>query len=215
MGGFITLEGGEGTGKSTQARRLVDRLLGLGHDAVATREPGGSGRAELIRDALLSGQIAPLGPVAEAMMFSAGRLDHLDETIRPALARGAFVVCDRFTDSTRVYQGALGKVDAGLLAGLERLVVGTTRPELTLVLDLDVGTGLARARARRGGRITADRFEREGEAFHEALRYAYLKNAAAEPDRCVVLDASRGADDVADAIWKATEAKFPHLATSP
>ena len=211
MGGFITLEGGEGTGKSTQARRLAERLLGIGQEAVTTREPGGSARAERIRDALLSGQIAPLGPVAEAMMFAAARLDHVDETIRPALARGDFVVCDRFIDSTRVYQGALGHVDAGLLAGLERLAVGSTIPNLTLVLDLDVATGLARARARRAGGAPADRFEREGEAFHEALRHAYLRNAAAEPDRCVVIDASGGADDVAEAIWRAVMAKFPRL----
>ena len=145
------------------------------------------------------------------MMFSAARLDHLDATIRPALARGAFVVCDRFIDSTRVYQGALGNVDAALLTGLEKLVVGPTMPDLTLLLDLDVGTGLARARARRGGTAPADRFEREGKAFHEALRLAYLRNAAAEPERCVVLDASGDADHVAEAIWRAVEAKFPHL----
>ena len=211
MGGFITLEGGEGTGKSTQARRLAERILGSGHEAVTTREPGGSDRAERIREALLSGQIAPLGPVAEAMMFSAARLDHLDATIRPALARGAFVVCDRFIDSTRVYQGALGHVHTGLLAGLERLVVGTTMPDLTVLLDLEVGTGLARARARRGGTAPADRFEREGEAFHETLRHAYLRNAAAEPDRCVVVDASAGADHVEDAIWRAVVARFPQL----
>ncbi len=213
MGGFITLEGGEGTGKSTQARRLAERIRGMGQEAVATREPGGSARAERIRDALLSGQIAPLGPVAEAMMFSAARLDHLAETIRPALARGAFVVCDRFIDSTRVYQGALGHIDAGLLAGLERLVVGDTMPNLTLMLDLDVGAGLARARARRGDTAPADRFEREGQAFHEALRQAYLRNAAAEPDRCVLLDASGAADDVADAIWRIVAARFPGLVT--
>ncbi len=119
-GRFITLEGGEGTGKSTQARRLVERIRALGREAIATREPGGSPRAELIREALLSGTVKPLGPVAEAMMFAAARIDHLDTTIRPALARGAVVVCDRFIDSTRVYQGALEGVDPALLAALER-----------------------------------------------------------------------------------------------
>ncbi|WP_237481643.1 dTMP kinase [Lichenibacterium dinghuense] len=210
QGSFITLEGGEGTGKSTQARRLVDRIAALGLDAVATREPGGSPRAEAIRDALLSGAIKPLGPVAEALMFAAARIDHLDATIRPALARGAFVVCDRFIDSTRVYQGALEGVDPALLAGLERVAVGATVPDLTLVLDLDVATGLARARSRRGG-AAADRFEREAEGFHEGLRRAFLANAEQEPERCLVVDASGEADAVADTLWLIVRARFPAL----
>jgi dTMP kinase len=214
QGGFVTVEGGEGSGKSTQVRRLVERIRGLGLDAVATREPGGSPRAELIRDALLSGAVKPLGPVAEAMMFAAARIDHLDNTIRPALARGAFVVCDRFLDSTRVYQGALEGVDAGLLAGLERVAVGGTMPDLTLVLDLDVATGLARARARRGG-DAADRFEQEAEGYHEGLRRAFLANAAREPERCLVVDASGTADAIAETLWLIVRARFPALRRAP
>ncbi|RYB05074.1 dTMP kinase [Lichenibacterium ramalinae] len=209
-GGFITLEGGEGSGKSTQARRLVERIRAAGHEALGTREPGGSPRAERIRDALLSGVVAPLGPVAEAMMFAAARIDHLDATIRPALARGSFVVCDRFVDSTRVYQGAVDGVDAGLLAGLERLVVGETMPDLTVLLDLDVATGLARARARRGA-AAPDRFEREAETYHEGLRRAFLDNAGREPGRCLVVDAGRSLDDVAETLWLIVGRRFPAL----
>ncbi len=210
QGGFITVEGGEGSGKSTQVRRLVDRIRGLGLDAVATREPGGSPRAELIRDALLSGAVKPLGPVAEAMMFAAARIDHLDVIVRPALARGAFVVCDRFLDSTRVYQGALEGVDPQLLAGLERVAVGPTMPDLTLVLDLDVGIGLARARARRGAGA-ADRFEAEAEGYHEGLRRAFLANAARETERCLVVDASGEVDAIAETLWLVVRARFAAL----
>ena len=209
-GGFITLEGGEGTGKSTQARLLVERIRAAGVEAVATREPGGSPRAERIRDALLSGAVKPLGPVAEAMMFAAARIDHLDVTIRPALARGAFVVCDRFIDSTRVYQGALEGVDGALLAGLERVTVGDTVPNLTILLDLDVATGLGRARARRGAGAP-DRFEREAEGYHEKLRMAFLENAERERRRCLVVDAARAADDIAETLWLIAQTRFPTL----
>lgn len=210
-GRFITLEGGEGTGKTTQARRLVERIRALGREAIATREPGGSPRAELIREALLSGTVKPLGPVAEAMMFAAARIDHLDTTIRPALARGAVVVCDRFIDSTRVYQGALEGVDPALLAALEGIAVGETRPDLTIVLDLDVATGLGRARDRRGA-AAADRFEQEADGFHEKLRRAFLDNAARERERCLVVDASRPAEDIAETLWLIARARFPELA---
>ncbi len=208
LGGFITFAGGEGTGKSTQVGLLVERLRKAGIAAIATREPGGSPLAERIRDALLSGAVKPLGPVAEAMMFSAARLDHIGATIRPALQRGTFVVCDRFIDSTRVYQGTLGQVDPALLAGLERVVVGDVVPDLTMVLDLDTATGLARARARRGGDAPADRFEREGDGFHDKLRQGFLDNAEREPDRCLVLDASRPPDELARTIWLIVRARF-------
>jgi len=211
LGGFITFEGGEGTGKSTQVRLLVERLRTAGSAAIATREPGGSPRAERIRDALLSGAVRPLGPVAEALMFSAARLDHIGVTIRPALERGTFVVCDRFIDSTRVYQGTLGHVDAALLARLEQVVVGDVWPDLTLVLDLDAATGLARAGARRGADAPADRFEREGGDFHDRLRRGFLDNAEREPERCLVLDASRPPDELARTIWLIVLARFPAL----
>ena len=209
-GGFITIEGGEGTGKSTQVRRIVERIRTLGVDAVATREPGGSPRAELIRDALLEGRVKPLGPVAETLMFAAARIDHLDVTIRPALARGAFVVCDRFIDSTRVYQGALEGVDPALLSGLERVTVGDTMPDLTILLDLDVATGLGRAKARRGA-AAADRFESEAAGYHEGLRRAFLANAEREPERCLVVDASRAAEEVAETLWLIVRARFSGL----
>jgi dTMP kinase len=206
-GRFITLEGGEGTGKSTQTRRLVAHLASLGIDAIATREPGGSPGAENLRQLLLAGAVAPLGPAAEAIVFSAARIDHLDATIRPALRRGAFVVCDRFADSTRAYQGALGNLDPRLIRALERTTVGETRPDLTLVLDLPAETGLARAGARRASGA-ADRFEAEALAFHQALRSTFLEIAAAEPQRCVVIDASADEERVADAVWKAVETRL-------
>ena len=203
-GKFITLEGGEGAGKSTQARRLAEHLRGLGHECVVTREPGGSPVAEALREVILSGVAAPLGPSAETVLFTAARIDHVVQTILPALARGAFVVCDRFTDSTRIYQGALGKVDPGLIRTLEDIASARCRPDLTLILDLPAQMGLARAAARRDQQA-ADRFEAEGLAFHEGLRTAFLEIAASEPARCKVVDATQGPDAVAGAIWSAVQ----------
>jgi dTMP kinase len=200
-GTFITLEGGEGVGKSTQVRYLVARLESCGIQAISTREPGGSPGAEILRDLLLSGMIKNLGPKAEAILFAAARIDHIDHTIAPALAAGRWVVCDRFADSTRAYQGTLGGLDPGFLRALERVTVGETRPDLTLILDLPAEVGLARAAARRGSGRAGDRFEAEGLAFHEALRKAYLAIAASEPERCLVVDASQSEDEVAHAIW--------------
>src|ERR1700689_315109 len=137
-GKFITFEGGEGTGKSTQATALAGELRSLGISVVQTREPGGSPGAEIIRHVLLSGAAKPFGPEAEAMLFAAARDDHVQCTIEPALAAGKWVVCDRFADSTRVYQGSLGKVDARLIRGLERLSIGDLMPDLTLVLDVPI-----------------------------------------------------------------------------
>lgn len=197
-GHFITLEGGEGSGKSTLAQHLKASLERIGHEVVLTREPGGSEGAELIRRVLLSGAVAPLGPFAEALMFAAARDDHLEQKVRPALARGAIVISDRFADSTRAYQGVVGGVDAGIVNALERAVVGATVPDLTLVLDIDPVIGLERARRRP---IAADRFEREDDTFHRRLRNAYLDIARQNPQRCVVLDAARPAEAVvADAI---------------
>ncbi len=206
-GRFITLEGGEGTGKSTQARRLAAHLRARGHEVVETREPGGSPGAEAVRHVLLSGAAQPFGPAAEALLFAAARADHMDTLIAPALAAGRMVVCDRFIDSTRVYQGALGRVDAPLLQGLEAVSTSGLRPDLTLVLDVPPAVGLARAAARGQG---SDRFEKEGPAYHAAVREAFLALAQAEPERCVLVDATGAEDEVAGRIIATLEARlFP------
>jgi dTMP kinase len=206
-GRFITLEGGEGAGKSVQAKRLEERLLTLGLEVVRTREPGGSPHAEELREAILSGFAAQFGPEGEALLFAAARIDHLDKTILPALARGAWVVCDRFADSTRAYQGVAGDLPPAFVTGLEEVVVGANRPDLTLILDIPVAAGLERARARRGTE-NADRFEAEGLEFHEKLRCAFLDIAAGEPERCVVVDALKPEEEVAGAIWSAVERRL-------
>jgi dTMP kinase len=206
-GRFITLEGGEGTGKSTQAERLAARLRALAIGVVVTREPGGSAGADIMRHVLLSGAAKPLGPVAETLLFAAARDDHVRATIAPALAQGKWVVCDRFIDSTRVYQGALGEVDPKLIRALERLTIADTMPELTFVLDLAPEIGLARAAKRRAG-ARADRFETEAIEFHTRLRQAYRDIAAAEPQRCILVDADRAADKVADDIWSVVNARL-------
>jgi dTMP kinase len=212
-GRFITFEGGEGAGKSTQIARLSRRLAERGIEAVATREPGGSPRAERIRERVLAGAAKPFGPLAEALLFSAARIDHLKETIRPALARGAFVLCDRFSDSTRAYQGVLGDIDPSLMRALEEATIGDTRPDLTFILDVPVETGLARAAERRSAGQGADRFEREDRGFHERLRDAFLEIARREPGRCVVIDGNRDPDLVEADIWTAvTERLLPGAA---
>src|SRR6516165_2857139 len=169
-GSFITLEGGEGAGKSTQTRLVVEKLRSKNIKAIATREPGGSAGAEILRDVLLSGIVKPLGPAAEAILFSAARIDHLDTMIKPALAAGTWVVCDRFSDSTRAYQGALGNLDPRFLSALERVTLSGTRPDLTLILDLPAEMGLSRAAGRRNAGAAPDRFESEDLGFHQRLR---------------------------------------------
>ena len=206
-GKFITFEGGEGTGKSTQAAMLALRLESLGLRVRLTREPGGSPGAEIIRHVLLSGAAKPLGPEAEAMLFAAARDDHIRCTILPALEAGHWVICDRFADSTRVYQGALGDVDQRLIKALERVSLGDLYPDLTLVLDVPVALGLKRA-ARRRGSANPDRFEAETIDFHDKLREAYLALAAAEPDRCVIIDASAPKEKVARQVWKAVNSRL-------
>lgn len=205
---FVTLEGGEGTGKSTLARALGGRLEALGREVVLTREPGGSPRAERLREIILSGAAKDTGPFGEALLFSAARIDHIDKVIRPALKRGAAVISDRFADSTRAYQGTLGRMDRGLLRGLERVTLSGVAPDLTIVLDLPPETGLARATARRGTG-QADRFEAENVSFHRRLRQAFLDIAAAEPQRCIVIDASLPPDEVAALAWAALETRLP------
>jgi dTMP kinase len=212
-GRFITFEGGEGTGKSTQAATLAQRLRAMGVGVVLTREPGGSPGAEAIRHVLLSGAAKSLGPDAEAILFAAARDDHVRATIEPALARGRWVVSDRFADSTNIYQGALGHVDPILIRGLQRVTVGSLKPDLTFILDVPAEVGLARASQRRG-EAGADRFEAEALDFHEKLRDAYLHLAAGEPDRCVLIDASEPQAAVAARIWD-TVARRLDPATAP
>jgi dTMP kinase len=201
-GRFITFEGGEGAGKSTQAALLVRRLKTLALTVVLTREPGGSAGAEVIRYVLLSGAAKPLGVEIETVLFAAARDDHVRTLILPALDLGKWVVCDRFIDSTRVYQGALGNVDPRIIRSLERVTVAEAMPDLTFILDLPAEIGLERA-AKRRGEEGADRFEQETLAFHDRLRAAYRDVAASEPGRCVLIDAQRPQSAVADEIWAA------------
>ena len=203
----------EGTGKSTQAGLLAEKLKALCIGVQLTREPGGSVGAEVMRHVLLSGAAKPLGPDAEALLFAAARIDHLDMLIRPTLKRGGWVICDRFADSTRVYQGVLGNVDPKTIRALERIVVGETKPDLTFVLDVPAEEGLRRASARRGTGA-ADRFEAETLEFHQKLRQAFLGLADQEPDRCIVIDATRPREQVADEIWRIVNERFDP-ATAP
>jgi dTMP kinase len=198
-GRFITFEGGEGAGKSTQLNRLAERLREGGVEVVATREPGGSPGAEAIRELVLNGAADRWSPVTETLLMYAARRDHLERVIEPALARGAWVVCDRFADSTRAYQGAAGGTDPALIAALEAQVLGRARPDLTLVFDLAPEAGLARAHAR-GGEL---RFESKGLDFHRRLRDGFLAIARAEPDRCVLVDAAGSVQSVEQAVWAA------------
>jgi dTMP kinase len=200
-GRFITFEGGEGTGKSTHSKMLGARIKALGIDVVLTREPGGSPGAEAIRHVLLSGVAKPLGAEAEALLFAAARDDHVRNTIEPALVRGAWVISDRFIDSSRVYQEHLGGADAKFMRALERVTVGGLEPDLTFIMDAPADVGLARASKRRAGGAT-DRFEAESAGFHEALREAYRELATTEPGRCIVIDATEPKPQVAERIWK-------------
>ena len=184
---FITLEGGEGAGKSTQARRLAAALRGSGLDVVETREPGGSPGAEEIRRLLTTGEPDRWSPMAETLLHFAARSDHIRRTIRPSLKAGRWVCCDRFADSTMAYQGYGYGVDREFIARLASVVLGELRPDLTLVFDLPVAQGLARAANRTGHE---DRYEKMDRKFHEALRRGFLDIAAKDPQRCVVIDSS-------------------------
>ncbi|WP_027550945.1 dTMP kinase [Bradyrhizobium sp. Cp5.3] len=201
-GRFITFEGGEGAGKSTQIKKLADRLKAAKLRIVVTREPGGSPGAEIMRHLVLSGMGKLLGPEAETLLFAAARDDHVRTRIQPALNQGAWVLCDRFADSTRAYQGSVGSVPAGLINAMERVTIGDLRPDLTFILDLPVEIGLQRAAARRG-KGAPDRFEGENLRFHQGLRDAYRRIAAEEPARCVLIDANADVDTVAGRIWTA------------
>jgi dTMP kinase len=200
-GRFITFEGGEGSGKSTQAGILANRLARAGRQVLATREPGGSPAAEEIREALLSGKVWQFGPFAEALLFSVARGDHVENAIGEALLDGKWVVCDRFLDSTRAYQGATAGVPKSLINALERLTVGGLLPDITFVLDIHAEEGLQRAAERRGGG-TPDRFESQELMLHERVRRAFLDIAEEEPDRCIVIDASQPEAMVAEDVWE-------------
>ena len=209
-GRFITFEGGEGAGKSSQIRRLAARLTAAGKSVTSTREPGGTPGAEAIRRVLLSGLAQPLGPEVEAILFAAARADHVERLIRPALANGEWVLSDRFADSTHVYQGAGGAVDETFLDSLDRVTIGGTRPDLTFILDIAPNEGLARVAGRLAGANggNPDRFESDTLAVHERRRQAYLDIAARDPGRCVVIDASQPEEVVADSIWLTVRARL-------
>ena len=195
-GKFLTVEGGEGAGKSTQVMLLVEALRRAGIDALATREPGGSPGAEAIRRLLLEGDTERWDAIGETLLFFAARRDHVARTIQPALAVGRWVVCDRFTDSTIAYQGYGRGLPLGELSALQRFALDDFRPDLTLVLDLPVDKGLDRA----ASRSAADRFERLDRRFHQRLRDGFRAIANAEPKRCALIDASAGIDSVYRAI---------------
>ena len=206
-GRFISFEGGEGSGKSTQIRILAERLDAAKLRAIVTREPGGSPGAEIIRHLLLSGMGKLLGPEAETLLFAAARDDHVRTVIKPALSQGVWVLCDRFSDSTRAYQGRLGKVAPEIMNAMERVTIGDLKPDLTLILDVPVEVGMQRAAARRGSGAP-DRFEAEDVRFHQRLRDAYRQIAADEPKRCVLIDANADANTVAASVWAALRNRF-------
>lgn len=197
---FVSFEGGEGAGKSTQIRRLAERLRERGHDVLVTREPGGSPGAEAVRHVLLSGAAEMFGTRMEAILFAAARNDHVEEVIRPALARGTVVLCDRFMDSSRVYQGVTGNLEADYIEALQRVAVNGVIPDCTLILDIPAEVGLERARKRASAVTAPDRFEKEEMQTHEKRREAFLDIAARDPDRCHVVDALRSEDEIAEDV---------------
>lgn len=202
-GRFITLEGGEGAGKSTLARGLGDALSAKA-EIVLTREPGGAPGADAIRKLLVEGEANRWSAMEEALLFAAARLNHLNHTIRPALERGAWVICDRYYDSTRAYQVAAGGLAPQALDTLNALIEAP-KPDLTFVLDVDTQSGLGRSRGQDAGE---DRFEKKNAAFHERVRAEFLAIAAREPERCVVIDAGQPREDVLAQALKAIEERL-------
>lgn len=198
-GRFITVEGIEGVGKTTNLEFIHQYLLSLGLEVVRTREPGGTPLAESIRELLLAPRVEPVAELAELLLMFAARAQHIDQCIRPALERGAWVLCDRFTDATYAYQGGGRGLDQSRIAQLETLVQGELRPDLTILLDLPARQGMARARAR----SAPDRFEAEAEAFFERVRECYLQRAAAEPQRFAVINAAPPLEQVQQAVSQA------------
>jgi dTMP kinase len=203
-GRLITFEGGEGAGKSTQIERLAATLSAAGIMVLATREPGGTVGAEAIRGLLVNGPPERWLPLSETLLLLAARLDHVERRIRPALAVGQWVLCDRFVDSTRVYQGMAGTVGVELVDRLQAATIGELAPDLTLILDVPAEIGLAR----RGHDAPETRFEGKGAAFHQRVRDGFLQLAAEEPSRCRVIDAGQGVDAVAAALRTAVAARF-------
>lgn len=204
-GRFITVEGGEGVGKSTQVRRLSEALKAHGIECTTTREPGGSPGAEEIRKLLVHGEAARWDAITETLLMFAARADHVARTIKPALALQRWVVSDRFTDSTYAYQGVGRGVPRETIRRIESVVLADFKPDFTLILDAPVGVGLTRAQQRGGAEV---RFESFDATFHARLREGFLAIAKRNPDRCVVIDATRGEDDVADAMWKQIKRRF-------
>lgn len=202
---FVTFEGGEGAGKSTQAKRLAAALESRGISVDLTREPGGAPGAEEIRELLVRGEPRRWDALSEALLMFAARADHLATTIQPALATGRWIVCDRFTDSTYAYQGAGRGLDSKAIAALESVATGNFRPDLTFILDVPVETGLSRAAARRNH---DSRFEHFDRAFHERLREFFVALAACEPGRCTLIDSTAPPDAVAAQIWDAVASRF-------
>jgi len=211
-GKFITFEGGEGSGKSTQARLLADKLQASGIDVALTREPGGSPFAEQVRTLILDPATHRHSALSEALLFYAARADHLEKVIRPALLAGHWVVCDRFSDSTRVYQVEAGGLALDVFKALELIVVKLTYPDLTLVLDVPAQVGLSRATTRRLAQALAggesDGFEQRDIAFHERLREGYRSIAAAEPHRCVLVDGAAAPEAIAAEVWAQVERRL-------
>jgi dTMP kinase len=204
-GRFITLEGGEGTGKSTQSRRLAARLREAGLDVVTTREPGGAPGAEQIRKLVVEGEGGRWTPITETLLVYAARADHVARTIGPALAQGRWVISDRFNDSTFAYQGAGRGVPRETIRRIDAVVLDDFRPDLTLILDLPIDVGLARAGTRGG---TETRFESLDRDFHERMRTAFVDIARKQPERCRLIDAAADEEGVAAAIWDAVQSRF-------
>lgn len=209
---FITFEGGEGSGKTTQTKALCKRLEQAGHSVVLTREPGGSTGAEEIRKLLVEGAPDKWSAQAETLLFYAAREDHLRHTIRPSLNDGKIVICDRFSDSTFAYQGAAHSEIDKLLEALEVTIVNQTKPDLTFLLDIDPETGLARAGSRGGDSADEDRFERKSLEYHQRLRSAFLQIADRNKKRVSVLDATLDPLEVEGKIWAIVER---YLARNP
>lgn len=211
---FITFEGGEGVGKSTQVKRLVEKLQAAKLEVVRTREPGGTARAEAIRAFILQGRSESWGPGAEAVLFAAARYDHVHELIAPNLLNGRWVISDRFHDSTRAYQGVAGGVDDKLIRGLEELALNGYVPDLTIVLDMDPETAFRRVNEREiepALAATGDRFEKEDLDWHVRLRQAFLDIADTDPARCVVIPAGQSEDAVEQEVWDTVTRRFPGL----